>query len=172
MMRLIDLNISALMQANKIVSELDNRTYVQPAPGANGLRIGAHLRHVIEFYECFLQGIRDGLIDYDARRRDSVIETDRLAAIARLREIARDLHELASEVSFNRCCLVRAEDAGFDEEPVSSTAGRELQALFSHTTHHFALIAIALHAIGIPFDPGFGVAPSTLRYRARRTKAA
>jgi hypothetical protein len=32
-----------------------------------------HLRHVLEFYQCFLDGLTSR-IDYDARKRDEVIE--------------------------------------------------------------------------------------------------
>jgi hypothetical protein len=59
---------------------------------------------------------------------------------------------------------VVAEDA--PEYSMWSTACRELQALRSHTIHHFAVIAMALHAWGIAADPDFGVAPSTLAARA------
>jgi hypothetical protein len=170
--RLIDLNVSILAQASAIASALADRIYVQPAPGTNGVRIGAHLRHVIEFYECFLLGTERGLIDYGARKRNPVIETDRMAAIQRLSGIVHELNEAACKLAFDSACSVLPEDGGPDEQPLASTVGRELQVLLSHATHHFALIAVALHAFGIPVDPAFGVAPSTLRYRASREKAA
>ena len=39
--------------------------------------VGAHLRHVIEHYQRFLIGTRDGEVNYDARQRDMRIATDR-----------------------------------------------------------------------------------------------
>jgi len=47
-----------------------------------------------------------------------------------------------------------------------------LQALSSHTIHHFALIAVTLRLHGIQVDPNFGMSPSTLRYRTARQFAA
>jgi len=47
------------------------------------------------------------------------------------------------------------------------TTLRELQFLFSHTIHHYALIANLLVMQGVEIGrdhSGFGVAPSTLEY--------
>ena len=44
--------------------------------------------------------------------------------------------------------------------------------LSSHTIHHFALIAMALRAHGVAVEAGFGMAPSTLSYQARRAASA
>jgi hypothetical protein len=76
----------------------------------------------------------------------------------RLRVLIERLESLQVDGSVQ----VRAEDA---EPYLSSTIGRELQSLSSHTVHHFALIAMSLRAMGIPVEEDFGVAPSTLRYR-------
>lgn len=46
-------------------------------------RAGAHLRHVVEFYQAFLEGARCCYIDYDARRRNVEIERSRAADIDR-----------------------------------------------------------------------------------------
>jgi hypothetical protein len=62
---------------------------------------------------------------------------------------------------------VRIENADEDVY-LTSSVGRELQALSSHTIHHFALIAIALRVHGLEVDPDFGMSPSTLRYQAAR----
>ena len=51
---------------------------------------------------------------------------------------------------------------------MTSSIGREMQALASHTVHHFALIAMTLQALGFHLDRDFGMAPSTLRYQASR----
>src|SRR5262245_48292812 len=53
--------------------------------------IGAHTRHVIEFYRQFLDAIEAGTINYDERKRDKAIELDRLHAIGCLRAIEKEL---------------------------------------------------------------------------------
>src|SRR5437588_542470 len=55
---------------------------------------------------------------------------------------------------------------------MESSISRELQALSSHTVHHFALIAMTLRMHGVETDADFGMAPSTLRYLASKTAEA
>jgi hypothetical protein len=163
---LVDVNLKLLDDAACVVSSLHDRTYTEPTLG--GQRVGAQLRHVIEFYESFLDGLTGPSIDYDARKRDVSIEQSRSAALARIESLKRRLSVLEwgdGDIPLR----VVAEDA--PEYSMWSTVCRELQALRSHTIHHFAVIAMALHAWGIAVDPDFGVAPSTLATRAA-SKAA
>ena len=46
-----------------------------------------------------------------------------------------------------------------------STWTRELAFLYSHTIHHYSLIAIATRSLGVFIHEDFGVAPSTLKHR-------
>lgn len=162
-MKLMEANINALDRVRAVLSGLNCHLYVQPAPHTNGLRIGAHMRHVLEFYGCFLDGIGRGCIDYDARSRDASIERNLMKAMHVLDEVTRRLRSL--------CCdgTVRVHVEGIH---IESTVERELLALREHTIHHCALIAVAVHAFGMKTDPDFGIAPSTLRYRAMKTEAA
>jgi len=67
--------------------------------------------------------------------------------------------------------LVRMENAEVDVH-LRSSISRELQALSSHTIHHFALIAVTLRLHGFEVDPEFGMSPSTLQYWAAQTTAS
>lgn len=163
---LVDANLKLLDDAARVVSSLDDRTYTEPTLG--GQRVGAQFRHVIEFYESFLDGLAGPSINYDARKRDVSIEQSRSAALARIESLARRLSVLAWDDG-EMPMRVLAEAA--PEYSMRSTVCRELQALHSHTIHHFAVIAMALHAWGTPVARDFGVAPSTLAARAA-TKAA
>lgn len=158
---LVDANLKLLDDAARVVSSLHDRTYTEPTLG--GQRVGAQLRHVIEFYQSFLDGLAGPSIDYDARKRDISIELSRSAALAQIESLTRRLSALGRDDGDMLLC-VAAEDA--PEYSMWSTVCRELQALRSHTVHHFAVIAMALHALGITVDPHFGVAPSTLTARA------
>jgi hypothetical protein len=161
---LIASNIDLLEQALHVIEGLDNRLFGRTVPGIPSLRVGAHLRHVLEFYECFLDGIPSRVIDYEQRRRDGRVESSRAAAVAKAVATIRRLEAFSPDSHDTEIC-VRSEDAPDSEEFLRSTVARELQALSSHTVHHFALIAITLQAFGISVPPSFGVARSTLRYR-------
>ena len=158
---LVDANVKLLDDAARVVSSLDDRTYTEPTLG--GQRIGAQFRHVIEFYQSFLDGLAGQSIDCDTRKRDVSVEQSRSVALARIESLIKRLGVLGRD-DVDMQLRVVAEDA--PEYSMWSTACRELQALRSHTIHHFAVIAMALHALGVPVDTDFGVAPSTLTARA------
>ncbi len=157
---LLNANVQLLDQSLRLLPALDDATY---------RHVGPQLRHIIEFYECFLTGVREGVIDYDARRRDLALEQCRAAAAHRIRGIALSLMRVRDD----RLLLVRMEDlpAGTDDVLLPSSTSRELQSLMSHTTHHFALIAMMLRTRGLPVERDFGVARSTLRHQERTARA-
>ena len=162
--RLIEMNVRWLEQAESLLARLDDETY-------EGRRIGCHLRHILEFYECLLEGVATGVIDYDARRRDAAVEQSRAVAAARIQHLKAALFGSAAFPG-SMAVQVRMEDAGAADPLLLSTFARELQVLSSHTVHHFAIVACALRDAGMPMDAEFGVAPSTLRYRQSLREAA
>ena len=165
---LIATDVGALRQAQVLLARMQDRFYVEPPPGFAAHRVGAHLRHILEFYECFLDGVESGHVDYDARRRDGSVEASRHAALARIASIIHRLENTLALPAESKV-TVRMEDAPADSADNSrlvSSLGRELQVLASHTVHHFALIAMTLSAHGFRVERDFGVAPSTLRYRS------
>jgi len=171
---LIEINVRWLRQALRLLQRIDDRSYAITPPGFTPHRAGAHLRHIVEFYRCFLEGQDFSHIDYDSRRRDESIERSRDSAAPAIRSLIRDL-ETDKQVRQERIVWVRMEDAGAApvREPfMESSISRELQALSSHTLHHFALIAMTLRAHGVEMDPEFGMAPSTLRHLASQAEAA
>ena len=154
-------NALLLRQALVVLDHIDASTY-----GSASHRIGAHLRHILEFDLCALDGIESHQVDYDRRQRNREIETSPQVARAVIHRILSRL-DLLQETG-DDVLWVAVEDAG-DELPdefMLSSISRELQFLRSHTIHHFALMVPALRAAGVPLSPQFGVAPSTLRYLA------
>lgn len=171
---LINTNIDWLRQALSLVQRLDDDSFVSSPRGLAPHRVGSHLRHVLEFYECFLDGVESAHIDYDARKRDESVETNRRHAAERIRSVLRRLEEdpLIRKDSIVFVRLENAEEANLQDPYLFSSVSRELQALSSHTIHHFALIAVTLRAHGLEADPEFGMSPSTLRFRAERALAS
>ncbi len=103
-------------------------------------------------------------VDYDHRERVGDLEASTecaLVEIARIREKLESLNERELPVGV----LVKMDCGRGEEGWQSSTLGRELQFLVSHTVHHFAMIGGMCSCLGIEMEEGFGVAPSTLKYR-------
>jgi uncharacterized damage-inducible protein DinB len=125
--------------------------------------VGRHVRHIIDFYTAFLEGLPGGAIDYDARRRNPALESSRKAAAARLVEIMAALARIE-----NTDRVVQSKTDGHRRNPAaafsSSTVGRELQFLAFHTVHHYAMVAMTLERQGFQTPETFGIAPSTLAY--------
>lgn len=161
---LIDDNVRLLQQGLDLLMELDTSLYAKAEPSVRLSGVGSHFRHLLEFYDRFFEGLLVGKIDYDQRRRDASVETNPEAARERLATVIQALRKLDREPAGLLVKSDADEGSGAEGPWTRSTASRELQALLSHTVHHYALIAVGLRLNGV--DPGeeFGVAPSTLRY--------
>ncbi len=163
--QIVNYNIFHLEQGRRLLQDLTDRQYSFTDPPIYESGVGEHLRHVLEHYSCFLEGLPSRNIDYDARRRDLDISSDKAIADRSICDIVRDLKNLNSE---NTQVVIKmaSSDDGSESSPASdSTLKRELQYLLAHTVHHFALIAFILRSQGVSPHNNFGVAPSTLRFR-------
>ena len=168
--RLIETNTAWLRQALAIVEKVDHTVYATPPLGMAPHRVGSHLRHVLEFYECFLDGLECGRVDYDSRKHNEALEKNRALATASIRSVIHRMEGVSLLGKDTRLAL-RMEETEADVW-LASSIGRELQALSSHTIHHFALIAVMLRLHGVAVDPDFGMSPSTLRYQAAKSMEA
>jgi uncharacterized damage-inducible protein DinB len=160
-------NVAALRQGIELLARLPSESYARRTPACFNSSAGGHLRHVIEHYLSFLKGAETGEIDYEARARDPLIETDPAYAMAQLEAIGGRLEELAGD----RELAVRVESAATPEWG-RSTLVRELEFLLSHTVHHYALIGVICQLDGQTLPKDFGMAPSTLRYLQSQARAA
>ncbi|MEW5976002.1 MAG: DinB family protein [Acidobacteriota bacterium] len=162
---LIQQNLEILAQGLQVLNRLSDTEYPEIRHPFSQYGIGSHLRHCLDFYLAFLNGVEIGWIDYDERRQNREIETGRQAAIACLQWVMHKLESL-SGLQDQALLMVRLEDTAGEHEPRAwsrSSVLRELQSLISHTVHHFALMAVMLQLNGLATPPEFGVAPSTLK---------
>ena len=159
--------VDFLRQGLELLADLSDEEYVRNFPPSFESPIGTHVRHIVDHYTCFLDGLETGSIDYDNRARDGSVETDRSAAAAAMsavvdRLLAIDVSARDRELAVHMDCGGGPDEAGLRGR---SSVQRELQFLVSHTVHHYALVAVMLRLEGRePFD-GFGVSPSTLKYQ-------
>jgi uncharacterized damage-inducible protein DinB len=155
-----------LEQGVELLERLPPEVYRTPTrPG--WASVGSQFRHVLDHYRAFLLGCPAGRIDYDARQRERLVETDPAEAVAQAREMMVELERIHVEDA-NRPVTVQMDSGGDQRLPDwrPSTVGRELQFLVSHTVHHYALIKLLLEDVGIAAGADFGVAPSSLAYQA------
>lgn len=161
-------NRSILLQGMNVLAGLPPDIYTIVDPRCLGGSIGGHVRHCVEFYRCFLDGMDTGYLDYDVRARERRLETDAVAASLAIGLTIQRLDSAAPRKDEDRMLhVIENHEDGEPSWSVSSVS-RELRFLLSHTVHHYALIAILLRMRGRVTPPDFGIAPSTLRHRARQ----
>lgn len=127
--------------------------------------IGSHLRHGIEHFTCFLDGLGNGMIDYDLRDRDEVIETDIVAARTAIAETRIRLMDIDAGNLGKSIQIVQIPSPGLEPASVSSSVVRELLFLSSHTIHHLSLMYIHCTKAGVDLPKDFPLAFSTSAYR-------
>lgn len=158
-------NIAILRQGIELTSCL-GPIYSRATPRFLQGGIGAHFRHCIDFYNCFLSSAGSGRINYDLRERNELVERDPDLAAFELQAIIEGLRKFSFADAHSELLVVLEGSTRTHEGPCwsRSSIARELQSLLSHTVHHYAFIAIALRLEGIEPAAEFGVAPSTLEY--------
>jgi uncharacterized damage-inducible protein DinB len=158
---LIAENIKALREAQKLLEGMDDCTFTQVQTPTFTSSIGAQLRHCLDFYQCFLRGIKNNKVDYDCRERDEATEQNRAHAIARVEQTTTSLWKLTDD----QATLWVKQDSPYWS---TSSLRRELQFLLSHLVHHQALVAAMLRVQGFVPNEDIGVAPATLEHRKMR----
>lgn len=161
-----------LQQLTDLVTKINADDFSKPSEALSGSTVGQHLRHTLEFFICFEEGFEKGVINYDKRSHDKLIETDKhlaLNALSRISEFVENLNRnksLKLEVSYN-----------LEEEEfitVDTNATRELVYNVEHAVHHMALIKIGIREVAqyikLPYD--FGIAASTVRYKETEVHTA
>lgn len=159
--------IDLLKQGRVLLADLpDEVLNAYPFHRSRG-HVGSHFRHCIDFFFCLERGFACRRIDFDDRPRERRMEDDRKALIAGIERSIAWLESLSVEhLSVPLMVLVdRAEREDENGCWCESTLKRELRFLVNHTIHHYALVGVMLEQQGFETPPGFGLAPSTMRFR-------
>ncbi len=144
-----------------VLYQIDNEQYFKRSHNLNS-SIGQHMRHTIELFQALMSGYESGTVNYDKRKRDIVLETNKTAANKALNDIALQL------VQHNKDMVLEAAFGMQSERIIIETNFyRELAYNLEHAIHHMALIRIGLNELtDIKVSENFGVAASTIKYRA------
>ena len=143
----------------ELLRQLTNDEYTQQNPELSNATIGEHMRHIIELFSCLIENYENGVINYDDRKRDIILQTDKSEAISTLKKYLEELNKPNKSLSLVHNCF-----SAFELLPTNYF--RELIYNLEHSIHHQALIKVALHNLPhIKVADAFGIAPSTLEYR-------
>lgn len=165
-MKLTDAAIRILKQLDALIAQIHSNDFIRRSETLGGATVGQHIRHTLEFFICFQSGYYTGVVNYDRRNHDPMIESDKACAAAvimRIREFVQDLHH------DKRLTLEIGYDTSREHyDSVITNAMRELVYNIEHSVHHMAMIRIGVRDVApyVVLDADFGVAASSLRYVA------
>src|SRR6516225_1172111 len=113
---------NVFVQLSGSLKELSDEEYRQPSNILFNATIGQHVRHVIELFLELEKGYETGRVNYDKRKRDYSIETDKDVAIELLYNIFLRLNK------FDKNLLLEAsyDDNSNDTVLISTNYFREL----------------------------------------------
>lgn len=170
---LIDAVIETLTHGETLLGAMSDETYTRKLPVAFNASVGGHYRHCLDHFRSLLDSVESGDLNYDHRKRGTLIENDRFAALNATRELRAAYERLDMQWlsrPLNVTCKTSYAAGGSQASP--STIGREIMYAVAHAVHHYALIGIMGGLMGVNLPRGFGVAPSTIKHQMETARAA
>ena len=155
-----DLTINSnLNELNHLLEQLSEADYSNPCLELSNATIGEHIRHIIEMFQCLENQYDNGIINYDMRERNVLIQTNQGYALQVVKQIQNQLGRPDKKIVLQQ--LIDGE-----EIRIESNYFRELLYNLEHCIHHQALIKVAiLKHQRLNVSENFGVARSTIEYR-------
>jgi hypothetical protein len=147
-----------LLQGLILLFDLWDRTYSRTSNSPYNASIGQHYRHVLEHFQSLIRGVPAGEINYDARERNVRLENEVTYATIATCDVLRAIKNYTGETLARPCKVVQSVSYGNTQSTsVPSNVGRELAYCAGHAIHHYAIIQLICHELGIHVPAEFGV---------------
>ena len=161
----LDAQIHVLNDLKKLLKSLNTTSFTRKNNTLFGGTIGAHFRHIIEFYICCFEQRDKGVVNYDLRKRDAKLEKDINLGVLAINQVLKEINRLKHSKNEN-LLLDSCLNTG-NATAIQTSFYRELSYCMDHCVHHQSLIKIALQEQELLhlIDENFGVAFSTQKYR-------
>lgn len=164
-MKLTEACKDILDQLSAVVRDIKEEDFRKEVATLNNSTIGQHIRHTLEFFICLMNNSAGGVINYDNREHDHVIETDKKVAQA----VIDDLISFFSSTTSNMPLKLAANYSLTDDciEYIPTNFHRELAYNIEHAIHHMAIIKIGIKEVAsyIKLPAHFGIAISTIKFQ-------
>ncbi|ELM3643119.1 DinB family protein [Flavobacterium psychrophilum] len=148
-----------LEKLKDLINQLSNEDFVLPILYLGNSSIGEHSRHIIEMFQCLLNSYKSGLLNYDDRQRNNLIQTDTNFAIQTIENIINSIERENKNIALNQMLYE-------NQVSIQTNYFRELLYNLEHCIHHQALIKVAVFQLeNIKVTENFGIAPSTIEYK-------
>lgn len=148
-----------LCEIIQLLNQLKDEEYTQKHFELSEATIGQHTRHIIELYQCLFNSYEIGIVNYDLRERNKVIENQTCEAIKAIENLLQKVEKANKQI-------IIEQGTSTEKFQIESNYNRELLYNLEHSIHHQALIKVALFKFPhIAIDKDFGVARSTIEFR-------
>ena len=159
-----------LLQGLALLFDLDDHKYSSVADAPFNASIGQHYRHVIEHFQSFTRGLQSGEINYDARDRNVRLQSEVTYGSVATCDVLRVLKRHSDELLARECDVINTVGyGGTGASRFRSNLSRELAYCAGHAIHHYAIIRLICHQMGVLVPAEFGFAPSTLKHMSSVT---
>ncbi|MCI0358223.1 MAG: DinB family protein [Planctomycetaceae bacterium] len=159
--------ITTQQELATVLDSLTDAQYRQKPVGVVPSSIGGHIRHCLDHVESLLVAARTGQLNYDHRERGTDVESCRQAALRAIERQGGQLQRLAGLSASFSVQMVALLSPASPPVVVTTSLGRELAFVLSHTVHHSALVAVMVKLLGNMVPERFGYAPATIAYLER-----
>lgn len=154
-----------LSQLTDVVNQLTEHDFSKPVNALGNSTLGQHLRHTLEFFICLENGFANGVINYDKRAHDKLIETDKFIALSVISKVDVFVNLQQTDKALK---LEAAYDLDKEEfVTIETNYLRELVYNIEHAVHHMAIMKIGIREAApyVKLSPDFGIAASTIRFQ-------
>uniref|UniRef100_UPI004049B01A DinB family protein n=1 Tax=Flavobacterium sp. TaxID=239 RepID=UPI004049B01A len=147
------------IQIIELLHQLKEEEYIFCHSELSNASIGEHTRHIIELYQQLLKSYASGIVNYDKRERNIIIQTNKKEAISAIHNIIENIDLDNIEMTLEQ----GVKEVNFQ---VATNYYRELLYNLEHSIHHQALIkVVVLKNKNLQLCSEFGIAKSTIEYR-------
>lgn len=171
-MKLTEACKDVLEQLAAVVREIEQEDFTKPVDLLNNSTIGQHIRHTLEFFICLKENLHTGVINYDQRNHDHIIESDKFAALGVIYDLKLFLD--TNKNDFPLRLAVSYDLSRDDFEKIDTNYFRELSYNIEHAVHHMAIIKIGLKVTApyVNIPSYFGVAVSTIKFQKAQIQSS
>ena len=157
---IIQSSIHTLSKSKQLLSSLSNEDLSNHSVSPYYSCIGSHVRHILDFYDCIIEGIDERTIDLTNRKRDERMHSDCNYTLSHVERIIDALKKF-DNYRFTQDYKV-SDDLGLGKVEIKYTLGAILAQANSHAIHHYAIINYILDRLGLSIiDETFGFNPTT-----------
>lgn len=158
-------SLRILSQKETVLKTVSSDDYIRKLDSFYGASVGGHIRHSLDHFQRLADAMDNPgkLVDYDERKRNTLIESDKTAALFAIGVLSRKLPAVdinkEIEVSF------MGDDKTFKAYIMKSSFSRELSFVSHHAVHHLSMVRLMMNSMHytLPDSQTIGIAVSTVK---------